>query len=168
MTNGASGLNRESVYETASSSSANADRSTSSSSIELPSSQSKAFQTLDASVSTAVSQYPFISTSPASLSSASVAPSSNKTGVIVEGVIGGIAVLALLSGIIAWTWIQHTRRNSQNHGTLQAAWTNQNDPEESVVPENNEIYEVDALRSVGELEFRPIMELEHSTTPRQR
>lgn len=159
----------ESVYETASSSSANADLSTSSSSIEanrLPSSQSNAFQTHDASVSTAVSQDPIISTSPASLSSASVAPSSNQTGVIVGGVIGGVAVLALLSGIIAWTWIQHTRRNSQNHGTLQAAWTNQNDPQESVVPENNEIYEVDALRSVGELEFRPIMELGHSTTPR--
>lgn len=111
--------------------------------------------------------------------SSSGAYSPNETKAIVGGVIGGVAVLALLSGFIAWIWMHH-RRNTQSHEIPQPVWINQTRSEEAAVPKNNEIYEVDALRpraelerrSRTELELRPIAELEpgssadleHSTT----
>ena len=95
----------------------------------------------------------------ANLSSSAAKPS-NKTGVIVGGVIGGVAVLALLSGIIVWTWVHHNRRSPEGHNIPQAAWIGQNRPGEDIVPRDNGVYEVDAFRPRAELEFRPIAELE--------
>lgn len=102
-------------------------------------------------------------TSSASSSPSSSFPavnSSEKAGLIVGGVIGGTAVLAFISGIIAWTWINHNRRNPQGNGTHQKASTGQTDHGRYAVPENNGIYEVDAVRPIVELEVRPIVEVE--------
>ena len=101
---------------------------------------------------------------------------------VVGGVIGGVAVFSMLSGFVIWRWMQHTRENSQDPKTSQAASTGQVDFEEFVVPQDNRIHEVDALRDlaelelrqiaelemrqIAELEMRQVAELEHSTTPR--
>lgn len=103
-------------------------------------------------------------TSPATSSSASAAHPSDKAGLIVGGVIGGVAVLSLSSGMIAWIWMNHNRQNSQSHGTPQTVGTGQADPEEYVVSQDNEIHELNAHGSLGELDGRPIEELDHATT----
>ena len=148
-------LNGEAVSETASSSSIKADLSTSS--------RNNGSHTISTFSGTTTSQNLVTFTMPVPSSSSSPADnSSDKTGVIVGGVIGGVAVLALISGIFAWTWINHNRRNPQGDATSQAAWTGRTDPGEYVVPEDNEIHEVGSSRPTEEQEFGPIAELEHT------
>lgn len=94
-------------------------------------------------------------TSPASSSSSSSsAHPSDKTGVIVGGVIGAVSVLALLSGIIAWIWMRHHRQNPENHHIPQTVWIGQTHSKEHVVPTDNRLHEVDALRPRAELADR--------------
>lgn len=141
------------MSETASSSSTKANLS--------PSSRNDLSQTIGAFTSTTAPQDSSTYTSPASSSSSpSAANPSDKTGVIVGGVVGGTAVLALLSGIIAWTWMHRNRQNPQGHGPPQAVWTGQTEPGEYLVPKDNGIHEVAALKPIPELELRPIAELE--------
>lgn len=93
---------------------------------------------------------------------------------IVGGAIGGVAVLALLSGIIAWTWTHHNRRNLKGHDIHQAVQTGQNHPREDVIP--NRVYEGNALSPRAELDdtlrveldSESIAELGHSRTPHIR
>lgn len=125
-----------------------------------PSSQNDHSQTTSTSANTAVPHGSPTSTAPASPSSTSSARPSDKTGVIVGGVIGGVAVLALLIGIISWTWMHHNRRNSEDRETAQRARIGQFHFGEDVVPTYNEVYGVNTLRPRAELEPRIIAELE--------
>lgn len=125
-----------------------------------PSSQNDFSQTTNTFANTAIPQGSFTSTASASSSSFSSAKPSDETGVIVGGVIGGVAVLALLTGIIAWTWMRCIRRNSKSHEITQAARTVQNHFEKDVVPNNNGVYAIHALSQRAELEHSLIPELE--------
>lgn len=118
-------------------------------------------QTTSTFADTVVPQGSSRSTAPVSSSSFSSANPSDKTGVIVGGVIGGVAVLALLTGIIAWICMHYNRRNSASHEIAQAAWTGQTHSREDVVPENNRIYEINAHSPRSELEHSMIAELEN-------
>lgn len=154
------------MSETVPSFSTGATLSLSSSSMETNpplSSRSGVSQTTSASAITAPPQDSPILTSPASPaspSSSSSAHLSDKTGVIVGGVIGGIAVLAQLSGILAWIWMHHNRRNSEGREIPQAGWTSQTHPGENTAPKDHIFYEVDTLTPRAELEVSPIAELE--------
>lgn len=161
---------------TALSSSTKSNLSPSSSQNDLSQTTSSTF------ANTAVPQGSPTSTAPASPSSFSSASPSDKTGVIVGGVIGGVAVLGLFIGIIAWTWMHHNRRNSKtDHNIAQAASTGQThteaEDEEDVVPVNNHgVYEIHAVSPraelepslIAELEPRSLAELGYSTTLHKR
>lgn len=137
-----------------------------------PSSRKSVSDTIGAFAKTAASQDSSTFTSPASSSSSSsffASPSppfspaanfSDKSGLIVGGVIGGVAVLALISGIFVWNRQHHDRRKLRGDGIRQAAGTDQIDSEEHVVANDNEIHEVDAPRPIRELDSRSIAELE--------
>lgn len=169
-------VNGDAVSQTASSSSTKADLSTSSSStkavlsfplpsieINLPlSSRNDVLQTFNIFATATVSRdsSTFTSSASSSSSSSSAANSSGNVGIIVGGVIGGVAVLTLISGIIAWTWTHHKRRNPQNKKIHQESLTGQTNPGEYAAPDNSGVYEVDAFRPIPELEPRPIVELE--------
>lgn len=155
-------LNGEAVSETASSSLIKTDLSTSFSSTRatlLPSLSSTKANPSFPKATTSQTLFTFTMPVPSS-SSSSADNSSDKTGVIVGGVIGGVAVLALISGILAWTWINHNRRNPQVDATSQTAWTGRTDLGEYALPEDNETHEVESSRPTEEQEFGPIAELE--------
>lgn len=124
-------------------------------------------QTTSAFTITATPQNSF--TSHAFSSSFPAANPSNETGAIVGGVVGGLAVLALLIVTLVRTWMHHKNYNPQSHDeNPPAAWTDQSAPEEYVVFEQNETYEMDASEAIAELELRPVVELEHWARPHRR
>lgn len=130
---------------------------------QSPSSQNDLSQTTSTFANTAVPQGSSTSTStaPAYPSSFASASPSDQTGVVVGGVIGGVAVLALFIGFIFWTWMHSDRRNSKDHEIAQTAPIDQTHSEEDVVfNDNSSLYEINAPSLRAELEHRTIAELE--------
>lgn len=128
------------------------------------SSQNALSQTIKTFANTAVPQGSSTFTAPASPPSSSFASASpsDQTGVVVGGVIGGVAVLAFFIGFVVWTWMHSNRRNSRNHEMTQTASIDPIDSEQDMVfnNNNNSFYELNAPSPRAELEHRPIAELE--------